>query len=986
MKKTTVVIIGGGATGSGILRDLSMRGVPALLCEMGGLCHGTSSRFHGLLHSGGRYAVSDGEAAAECIVENTILRRIGKQCVVPTEGYFVLTEEDDPAYVEKWVSGCAKAGITIHEVDPAEARRQEPALSPTIRRVFEIPDGTIDGFRLVLHNVMSARRYGGEFLSYHAVIGITSEGGKVTGVDVVDRNTGAKKHIACDVVVNASGSWSGRVAGLAGLDVPVTPDKGTLIIFNHRVASRVINRLHKSSDGDIFVPHGSVTILGTTSRTVQDPGETRPSTEEILRLLDFGRPVFPDIDSFRILRAFAGTRPLYTPGGALGRAVSRGFHISDHAEDGLDGFYTIFGGKFTTFRLMAEKLTDIVCRRLGVSEPCRTAEEPILPDPSPELLKKAARVFLPQSVPLVAERLGDDLEACVDHALAHPEPNPLICECEMVSWAEIGHVSRDPQTHSLTDIRLRTRMGMGTCQGTFCSLRTAAALAEHGLPYGRGPVEDMASFLQERWKGIRYAYWGGLAREIELTRLIYAGGLGAGPMGRGAAIAAFDTGPVRRVAPEVPAGTRSAGARDLVVVGAGLAGLVAALVAARKGENVTVLSTGSGALSIATAAIDVLGATAEGTVTGDPTDAISHLDPRHPYAILGPARVREALAFLAKLAADAGWPLTGVERAPDGGVRCENRVVPTVAGTRKVTCLVPATLDTTTLRNPKKILICGVTGLRDCTPGMALEGLRDASDFPGCAFDTVWLESPVPQHHRVTTTLDVARALESEAGLKAFCASLRAAAHGKGYDAVFLPPVLGTRPGRRVPDAAAAAAGCPVFELTGLPPGVTGLRTWHLLMDALRATGNVSFMENTTVTGCEIAGDRVTSVLTSHADGLRRYPAKRFIIATGGVISGGISVEPGRAIDSVLGLVFDLPAETADWTDQDVFAPQRFAALGVSVSATLQPLLDGRPLARNVRCAGRVIGGHDPIFERCGNGVALATGYHAAMMPWEQED
>ena len=110
MKETTVIIIGGGATGIGILRDLSMRGVPALLLEQGGLAHGTSSRFHGLLHSGARYAVSDSESARECIEENMILRRIGKQSVEETEGFFVRTKLDDPAFEPGWVEACARAG------------------------------------------------------------------------------------------------------------------------------------------------------------------------------------------------------------------------------------------------------------------------------------------------------------------------------------------------------------------------------------------------------------------------------------------------------------------------------------------------------------------------------------------------------------------------------------------------------------------------------------------------------------------------------------------------------------------------------------------------------------------------------------------------------------------------------------------------------------------------------------------------------------
>ena len=117
MLETTVVVIGGGATGMGILRDLCMRGVSAVLLEQAGLAHGTSSRFHGLLHSGGRYAVNDIESARECLRENRIIRRIGRQCVEETEGFFALAPQDDPDYVPGWENACRQAGIDAQEVD-----------------------------------------------------------------------------------------------------------------------------------------------------------------------------------------------------------------------------------------------------------------------------------------------------------------------------------------------------------------------------------------------------------------------------------------------------------------------------------------------------------------------------------------------------------------------------------------------------------------------------------------------------------------------------------------------------------------------------------------------------------------------------------------------------------------------------------------------------------------------------------------------------
>lgn len=524
MLETTVVVIGGGATGIGTLRDLCMRGVPAILLEQGGLAHGTSSRFHGLLHSGGRYAVSDNESARECIEENMIVRRIGRQCVEETEGFFALTPEDDPAYVDRWVEACGQAGIEAAELSVEEALRLEPNLSPKIRRVFRVPDSCVDGFRLVLHNAMSARRHGGRMLTYHEVTAISHKNGRVCGVTALNRHTGESVEIACSFVVNAAGSWSGRIAALAGLDVAVAPDRGTLVVFNHRFTSRVVNRLHPGSDGDIFVPHGSITILGTTSAPTDRPDDTTPTSEEVLRLLDIGEPLFPAVRDYRILRAFAGTRPLYAPGNASGRKASRNFHVVDHAEQGLEGIVSIFGGKLTTYRLMAERAVDRVCAGLGVTAPCRTAAEAIVPDPDEATLQRAAKYFPVQGIKLMADRLGDDLPDVLERA-ATAEANPLLCECEMVSLAEIEHVAQSPSTHSLTDIRLRTRLGMGTCQGTFCSLRTVASLMEHEIPLEFSPTDNVRRFLQERWGGLRPALWGMQAREMELGRAVYAGTL-----------------------------------------------------------------------------------------------------------------------------------------------------------------------------------------------------------------------------------------------------------------------------------------------------------------------------------------------------------------------------------------------------------------------------------------------------------------------------
>ncbi|MEG6584911.1 anaerobic glycerol-3-phosphate dehydrogenase subunit GlpA [Dendrosporobacter sp. 1207_IL3150] len=523
MQKATVVVIGGGATGVGILRDLCMRGVDTVLVEQRDLAHGTSSRYHGLLHSGGRYAVKDAEAGKECIEENIILRKIGRHCVEATEGFFVRTPEDSEDFEVKWVESCRKVGIPVTPLSVQEALRLEPNLNTNIKSVYRIPDAAIDGFRMVWQNVASARKYGGRVLTYTEVISIESVNGQVVGVKVRNAFNGQIDIIQCDFVVSAAGSWAGQIAEKAGIKVNVQPDRGTLIAFNHRIASRVINRLRPAADGDIFVPHGSITILGTTSSEADRPDDTVPSTAEIIKLLDIGAVLFENIRDYRILRAFTGTRPLYSADpNAKGRGASRNFVILDHADQGLKGFVSIVGGKFTTYRLMAEKVTDLVCSYLNVKTECRTAIEPIIEDPSPKLLAKAKLYFPAYGTNLAASRLGaDGLEQVVKRIQQKPEKSQLLCECENVTLAEVEEAASDSTSYMLSDVRRKTRMGMGTCQGAFCTYRSVGAVDATGLSWSQDTNGLFKEFLQARWNGIRPVLWGNVIKEAELTRGIY---------------------------------------------------------------------------------------------------------------------------------------------------------------------------------------------------------------------------------------------------------------------------------------------------------------------------------------------------------------------------------------------------------------------------------------------------------------------------------
>ncbi|GAB7140516.1 anaerobic glycerol-3-phosphate dehydrogenase subunit GlpA [Deferribacterales bacterium RsTz2092] len=529
MQHYSVIIVGGGVTGAGVLRDLSMRGIKALLIEQSDFVNGASSRFHGLLHSGGRYAVKDPSAATECAKENAILRRIAPNCVKNIGGLFIRTKEDDEHYEKQWLAACKTAKVSVAQVDVADVLASEPNIAKDIISAYKVSDAAVDGFRMVNQTLLSAGRYGGQFRNYTELIRINVSGGRVVGINVIDKRTDEEQYIECDYLVNAAGSWADRVANLAGLSINITPNRGLLLAFNHRMCSRVINRLHAPSNADIMVPHGTVAILGTTSVNVSEPADNSVLYQESMEMLGIGEVLFPDIMNYRILRGFSGTRPLYTPSAESGRDVSRGFALINHEDEGIAGFTSIVGGKFTTFRLMGEKVGNFIAEKLSVVARCRTAEESLVSAVPNWLVVKGKKYFPNKGLQLALERQPAQFDKLVERLETNASNRSLLCECELVTRAEFEAELANPLNTSIDDIRRRTRLGMGTCQGTFCIYRIVSAICESrgGEMDSDEVLELFSNFMNGRWKGIRAVLWGSQMREAELNRAIYSTMFGA---------------------------------------------------------------------------------------------------------------------------------------------------------------------------------------------------------------------------------------------------------------------------------------------------------------------------------------------------------------------------------------------------------------------------------------------------------------------------
>jgi len=376
-----VLIVGGGATGGGLAHDLTLRGLRVTLLERGEVTSGTSGRHHGLLHSGARYAVGDREAGVECIRENMILKRIAPGTFECNDGLFVAVCDEDLDYLEPLIEGCTGAGIPVQQLTASEALRLEPNLNPELKVAVRVPDATVDPMRLILRFFATARHNGADIRPYMEVIGLLAHDGIVSGAAVHDHVTGKEGEIHADLVVNAAGPWSEQVAAMAGAQVPMTPSPGVLLALRGRYCNMVINRMHKSGDGDIVVPQRGLSIVGTTSWVVEDPDDLSVPEDHVERMYAEGSKLIPALRHAPRRAAWSAARPLVgSAGAASGRELSRTFQTFDHAEqDGIDGFVTITGGKATTLRGMAELCADVVCRKLGIDEPCRTDETVLLP-------------------------------------------------------------------------------------------------------------------------------------------------------------------------------------------------------------------------------------------------------------------------------------------------------------------------------------------------------------------------------------------------------------------------------------------------------------------------------------------------------------------------------------------------------------------------------------------------------------------------------
>lgn len=410
---------------------------------------------------------------------------------------------------------------------------------------------------------------------------------------------------------------------------------------------------------------------------------------------------------------------------------------------------------------------------------------------------------------------------------------------------------------------------------------------------------------------------------------------------------------------------------DVIVIGAGLTGLTAALAASRLGACVRLITAGAGALSVSNGCIDLLGY-ADGRLVEDPFAVMESLGRDHPYRLIGREAVGRALDFLRGELKEA-CPLNGAANAEG---RAVNALLPTVAGTLKPSWLFPDELDPRPLFRAKKILVAGIRGLRDCSPALVAAGLGRQPALRGADFQKTTLPDPFDGAHRAVSALDIARFVGTDDGLGWLLTSLGRWA-GQ-VDAILLPPVCGCAAGGAVVKRLRSELRCHVGELLSVPPGVGGLRLRDALLRALRGA-QIDVVENAPCVSAEIFDGRCDAVTTAGSGGRMRHAAGAFIVATGGILGGGVAVTPDEARESIFGLPVALPKGILARSGEKIFGSHPLSRAGVEVDAGLRAVdAGGGVFCDNVFFAGRTLGGYDDAAEKSGNGVAVATGWAAA--------
>jgi glycerol-3-phosphate dehydrogenase len=494
-----VAIIGGGINGTGVARDLALRGLTVALFERNDLAFGASGNSSGMIHGGARYLLQSPHVTESSCRDSGYIQHIapnllfripflmpvrngprGRIALELVDAFFRAYDDYQPL----------KRGQPHCRLDPSDFARLEPGLVGAIVGGVTFDEWGVDGARLCALNAIDAIEHGARVHVHTTVdsiarlINVDGGNGRYV-VDARERFTQERLRVAARVVVNATGAWSPVTAAIGGLPqarVRVRPGKGIHVVLDRRVSNYGI--LSEAIDGrQIFIyPWQNVSLLGTTDDDYYgDLDDVQATSEEVRYLVQGVAHVFPSVRSARAIGTYAGVRPTLYAYGPNEDELSREHAVIDHSADGAPGIYSMIGGKLASYRLFAQEMSDrIAAQDFDIQVPCSTHIRPL---PGGERIPDALKLADKHGVtPVAARRLvyrhGSRALHVFERTRQRPSERTVICPCEPVLEAEVRHAVRDEMARTVDDVSRRTRLGLGACGGMRCAARCGQIIAE----------------------------------------------------------------------------------------------------------------------------------------------------------------------------------------------------------------------------------------------------------------------------------------------------------------------------------------------------------------------------------------------------------------------------------------------------------------------------------------------------------------------------
>ena len=396
---------------------------------------------------------------------------------------------------------------------------------------------------------------------------------------------------------------------------------------------------------------------------------------------------------------------------------------------------------------------------------------------------------------------------------------------------------------------------------------------------------------------------------------------------------------------------------DIIIIGMGLSGLMAAKTAVEAGRKVLIIGRGTGSLCLFSNTIDLLGEFPKATTTEDGLSRWIANHPQHPYSKAGQTGINEALVSFISLFP----PPYSFESIGD-----ENCMMLTGAGTFRPTRLVPSTMLAGISTRQGKTLVVGFEGFKDFYARYVADGL-------GCQGITLPLPKTLNQE---ITASALSRFMEQDSFRKEIGREVRK--HINGEVRVGFPAVLGLQDPMSVKKAIEDDVGVEVFEIPTLPPSVPGRRIFNRFRTWLIQRG-VTFVMGQPVTEVSLEGNRCKGVYVFHAPGSTFYSGDRIILATGRFMGGGLVADQKRIIEPIFNLPVVQPESREGWFKKMFPEDHPIHYAGIETDVSFRPVdTRGGVLIDNVWVAGTVLAHHNVIEEKSREGIELVTGYLAA--------